>query len=99
MKVFIYEKLVRVFCLKCYDFHMTRLNKDRLGSPLMKTIVCIEPGILEKREVERPSPSAGEVLVKIKSIGIVRQSVLLIAHSHHLMHPPHRLSYMLLYRT
>ena len=36
----------------------------------MKTIVCIEPGILEKREVERPSPSAGEVLVKIKSIGI-----------------------------
>lgn len=49
---------------------MTRLNKDRLGSPLMKTIVCIEPGILEKREVERPSPSAGEVLVKIKSIGI-----------------------------
>ncbi|MBQ4828501.1 zinc-binding alcohol dehydrogenase family protein [Alteromonas sp. MMG017] len=36
----------------------------------MKTIVCIEPGILEKRDVEKPSPSAGEVLVKIKSIGI-----------------------------
>ncbi len=36
----------------------------------MKTIVCIEPGVLEQRVVEKPSAHAGEVLVKIRSIGV-----------------------------
>lgn len=36
----------------------------------MKTIVCVEPGKLEPREVSKPVPAEGEVLVKIKSIGI-----------------------------
>lgn len=36
----------------------------------MKTIVCIEPGVLESRQTTKPVPQSGEVLVKIKSIGI-----------------------------
>lgn len=36
----------------------------------MKTIVCVEPGILEAREAVKPSPQYGEVMIKIKSIGI-----------------------------
>jgi len=36
----------------------------------MKTIVCVEPGRLESTEREKPVPQEGEVLIKIKSIGI-----------------------------
>ena len=36
----------------------------------MKTVVCVKPGVLEPMEVNKPVPKAGEVLVKIKSIGI-----------------------------
>ncbi|MER2490798.1 zinc-binding alcohol dehydrogenase family protein [Catenovulum sediminis] len=36
----------------------------------MRTIVCVEPGVLEKHELDKPVPKAGEVVVKIKSIGI-----------------------------
>lgn len=36
----------------------------------MKTIVCVQPGVLESRQAAKPVPQKGEVLVKIKSIGI-----------------------------
>jgi 2-desacetyl-2-hydroxyethyl bacteriochlorophyllide A dehydrogenase len=36
----------------------------------MRTIVCVEPGVLESKNFDKPVPAAGEVLVKIKSIGI-----------------------------
>jgi 2-desacetyl-2-hydroxyethyl bacteriochlorophyllide A dehydrogenase len=36
----------------------------------MKSIVCIEPGRLESRDVDKPARKSNEVLVKIKSIGI-----------------------------
>lgn len=36
----------------------------------MKAIVCVEPGVLDEQVHERPVPKPGEVLVKIKSIGI-----------------------------
>ncbi|AWB67842.1 alcohol dehydrogenase [Saccharobesus litoralis] len=36
----------------------------------MRTIVCVEPGVLESQQFEKPTPKAGEVLVKIRSIGI-----------------------------
>lgn len=36
----------------------------------MKTIVCVEPGTLKAVTSEIPVPKSGEVLVKIKSIGI-----------------------------
>ncbi len=36
----------------------------------MKTIVCVKPGVLEQIEAPVPIPDKGEVLVKIKSIGI-----------------------------
>ena len=36
----------------------------------MITIVCVEPGTLEQRDVAKPSPKVGEVMIKIKSIGI-----------------------------
>lgn len=36
----------------------------------MRTIVCVEPGVLEPRKLEKPNPKKGEVLIKIKSIGI-----------------------------
>ena len=36
----------------------------------MKAIVCTEPGVLEHQVHQKPVPQKGEVLVKIKSIGI-----------------------------
>ncbi|WP_158968924.1 zinc-binding alcohol dehydrogenase family protein [Paraglaciecola sp. L3A3] len=36
----------------------------------MKAVVCVKPGVLEYKQVEKPQPKAGEVLVKIKSIGV-----------------------------
>ncbi|WP_440876012.1 zinc-binding alcohol dehydrogenase family protein [Thalassotalea sp. PLHSN55] len=36
----------------------------------MKAVVCIKPGLLQNSEKDKPSPKQGEVLVKIKSIGI-----------------------------
>ncbi len=36
----------------------------------MRTIVCVEPGVIESKDFDKPVPQAGEVLVKIKSIGI-----------------------------
>ncbi|WP_111977371.1 zinc-binding alcohol dehydrogenase family protein [Algibacillus agarilyticus] len=36
----------------------------------MKSIVCVEPGFLESKQVDKPFPKQGEVLVKIKAIGI-----------------------------
>jgi 2-desacetyl-2-hydroxyethyl bacteriochlorophyllide A dehydrogenase len=36
----------------------------------MRAVVCVEPGVLEYRKFEKPVPKAGEVLVKIKSIGV-----------------------------
>lgn len=36
----------------------------------MKTIVCVRPGLLVSSEQDKPVPKAGEVLVKIKSLGI-----------------------------
>ncbi|MGJ8694209.1 MAG: zinc-binding alcohol dehydrogenase family protein [Thalassotalea sp.] len=36
----------------------------------MRTIVCVEPGVLESTQTQIPTPQAGEVLVKIKAIGI-----------------------------
>lgn len=36
----------------------------------MKSVVCIEPGVLEATQSNIPTPKAGEVLVKIKAIGI-----------------------------
>lgn len=37
---------------------------------MMKSIVCLEPGKLESQSIEKPVPAKGEVLVKIKAIGI-----------------------------
>lgn len=36
----------------------------------MRAVVCVEPGILEYKELDKPQAKAGEVLVKIKSIGV-----------------------------
>lgn len=36
----------------------------------MRSIVCVEPGVLESVSTKIPEPKAGEVLVKIKAIGI-----------------------------
>ncbi|XPF95172.1 zinc-binding alcohol dehydrogenase family protein [Colwellia sp. RE-S-Sl-9] len=36
----------------------------------MRTIICVEPGILESKTLDKPVPKKGEVLVRIKSIGI-----------------------------
>lgn len=36
----------------------------------MKAVVCVKPGQLEFQQLEKPTPKAGEVLVKIKSIGV-----------------------------
>lgn len=36
----------------------------------MRSIVCVEPGVLESVNTEIPEPKAGEVLVRIKAIGI-----------------------------
>lgn len=36
----------------------------------MKSIACLQPGELAMQEVAKPKPNKGEVLVKIKSIGV-----------------------------
>lgn len=36
----------------------------------MRTIVCVEPGLLKPTQTQIPTPKVGEVLVKIKAIGI-----------------------------
>ncbi len=37
---------------------------------MMKSVVCIEPGILEIQEIAKPTVKPGHVLVKIKRVGI-----------------------------
>lgn len=43
------------------------------SSPLMRAVVALEPGdpdVLEVREVPRPEPSAGEVLIRVAAAGV-----------------------------
>nr|WP_067294347.1 zinc-binding alcohol dehydrogenase family protein [Marinobacterium profundum] len=36
----------------------------------MKAVVCLEPGLMEARTVEKPVPGKGEVLIRVKRVGV-----------------------------
>ena len=49
----------------------------------MRQAIMTSPGVIEFREVERPKPSKGEVLLKIQRIGVCGSDI----HVYHGLHP------------
>ncbi len=53
--------------INCGDTHVDFLRKGRI---IMKAAVLIDPHHMETRDVPKPSPAEGEVLLKVDSCGI-----------------------------
>ena len=54
----------------------------------MKAAFFIEPGKMEVREVSKPSPGNGEILVKVKACAICGTDLKIYSHGHPFLKPP-----------